>query len=169
MFNPFKIILATLLGIPTFCCGQTAYEDADPDRFYQIGFTDSMQLIDVRTQAEYDEGHLPFAVLIDVTKPAFLSRAMQHLDTTRPVFVYCRSGKRSARAASLLAAKGFRVINLKGGILAWIRAQYPVIKDESQWPHSYKHFANNKGIKILHVPLPIKYKKRCNLFSYNVP
>ena len=132
MFNPFKIILATLLGIPTFCCGQTAYEDADPDRFYQIGFTDSMQLIDVRTQTEYDEGHLPFAVLIDVTKPAFLSRAMQHLDTTRPVFVYCRSGKRSARAASLLAAKGFRVINLKGGILAWIRAQYPVIKDEPQ-------------------------------------
>jgi rhodanese-related sulfurtransferase len=77
------------------------------------------QLVDVRTLTEYDEGYLPGAILIDIKEPSFVS-LIQQLDRTRPVFVYCRSGKRSMDAANILEKNKFKkVYNLEGGIIAW--------------------------------------------------
>ena len=58
----------------------------------------------------------------------FLDKALAVLDPARPVAVYCRSGRRSARAASLLADKGFSVTNLDGGVLAWQDAGKALIR-----------------------------------------
>jgi len=89
---------------------------------------DDVQLVDVRTQQEFDAGHLAGAVLIDVKQDGFIDRAVGQLDAARPVAVYCRSGRRSADAAAQLAARGYRVTNLEGGILAWQQASKPVVK-----------------------------------------
>ncbi|GAB3319115.1 rhodanese-like domain-containing protein [Hymenobacter humi] len=76
-------------------------------------------LLDVRRPDEFAAGHLPGAVNIEVTAPDFAQRIAK-LDNTRPTYVYCRSGARSANAAGQLATAGFaQVANLLGGVLDW--------------------------------------------------
>lgn len=81
----------------------------------------SRTLLDVRQDFEYAEGHLPGARHIPLPE---LSERFGELDRTLPVLVYCRGGVRGLAAANLLAGQGFRkIMNLKGGILAWEGAQ----------------------------------------------
>lgn len=84
------------------------------------------QIVDVRTEDEWKEGHIKGARLITSTESGFLERAKASLDPDRPVLVYCRSGKRSEIAAGKLREAGFsRVDELEGGILAWQLAGLP--------------------------------------------
>ncbi|MHC1711114.1 MAG: rhodanese-like domain-containing protein [Solidesulfovibrio sp.] len=77
----------------------------------------ALTLLDVRMQPEYEEFHLPGAVLHPLPE---LPDRLERLDRTKPVVVYCRSGMRSAAAAKILAGAGFpRVINMLGGTMAW--------------------------------------------------
>ena len=76
------------------------------------------QVVDVRTAAEYKEGHIPGAVNMDVRQSDFDART-KLLDKERPVAVYCRSGARSKTAARKLADAGFQVIDLDKGITNW--------------------------------------------------
>ena len=89
------------------------------DEFQTLIADTNVQLLDVRSQDEFDEGHIAGATLVDVNDTDFVEKAMAVLDPQRPVAVYCRSGRRSARAASLLAAKGMKVTNMAGGVIAW--------------------------------------------------
>ena len=76
-------------------------------------------LVDMRRPDEFAAGHLPGAVNIEVTAPDFGPRVAQ-LDKTKPTYVYCRSGARSATAAGQLSTAGFaQVSNLFGGVLDW--------------------------------------------------
>jgi rhodanese-related sulfurtransferase len=69
------------------------------------------QLVDVRSREEFDQGHLPGAKNLPVDVLAGRTRELGSKD--KPVVVYCRSGARSGRAASLLRAAGFKkVVNL---------------------------------------------------------
>jgi rhodanese-related sulfurtransferase len=86
------------------------------------------QLLDVRTQEEWDEGHLKGATLVIVTEDGFLEKAKAALDPKKEVLVYCRSGKRSATAAKQLRSAGFTVYDLEGGIIVWKAAGKPVVK-----------------------------------------
>jgi rhodanese-related sulfurtransferase len=78
---------------------------------------ESALLLDVRSESEFAAGHLPGAVNVPVSR---LAAQMNTLgDKGRPVVVYCASGVRSTRAASLLREAGFsRVLNL-GNMSAW--------------------------------------------------
>ena len=107
---------------------QNSYTDVDVNRFEQIIKSDSVQLVDVRKLDEFTEGHIPGAIHIDVLTPSFLSNALAKLDKKYPCAVYCRSGKRSAMAAALLA-KGYTVTNLSGGIIAWTDAKKKTVKE----------------------------------------
>lgn len=78
----------------------------------------NVQLIDVRTPAEFQAGHIPNAVNMDVNSQDFTKR-IEELDPKKPVAVYCRSGVRSKRAADELLEKGYVVYDLDGGILSW--------------------------------------------------
>lgn len=85
----------------------------------KISETETPQIIDVRTPEEYSEGHLDNALNIDFYSPEFKS-LVSELDKDRPVFVYCRSGGRSAKACDIMEAEGFQTLfDLKGGYLAW--------------------------------------------------
>jgi rhodanese-related sulfurtransferase len=86
----------------------------------------SATVIDVRTPEEYSEGHLPNAINYDWNGDDFDEQVSQ-LDKEKPVLVYCRSGKRSASAASALRAQGFKqVYELKGGITEWKDKGLPI-------------------------------------------
>ncbi len=76
-------------------------------------------IIDVRTPAEFAEGHLPDAVNIDVSAPGF-EAAVAQLDPDADYAVYCRSGSRSRAAIDLMTGVGVtHTVGLEGGIGAW--------------------------------------------------
>ncbi|SCQ20745.1 rhodanese-like domain-containing protein [Tannerella forsythia] len=79
----------------------------------------SIQLVDVRRPDEFKAGHIEGAILIDVTEKDFLAKADSLLDKSRLVAVYCRSGRRSRRAAEMLVEKGYTVHNLNEGYHEW--------------------------------------------------
>jgi glyoxylase-like metal-dependent hydrolase (beta-lactamase superfamily II)/rhodanese-related sulfurtransferase len=78
---------------------------------------DRMQILDVRRQAEWDEGHVPGALHRPLN---VLGRDVNGLDRSGPVAVYCKSGYRSTIAASVLERAGFQsLVNVNGGFDAW--------------------------------------------------
>lgn len=78
-------------------------------------------ILDVRTQQEYESGHIPNAVCIpNETIPANGTETVSGLpDKEQPIFVYCRSGNRSKQAAAKLAQLGYTHIVEFGGIQSW--------------------------------------------------
>lgn len=77
------------------------------------------QVLDVRTDAEYEAGHIPAARHIAV---ADLQRESASLDQDKPVVLYCRSGNRSGPPADAFAASGWDAHAIEGGLLAWAEA-----------------------------------------------
>lgn len=75
-------------------------------------------LLDVREQDEFDEGHIPGAILIPYTKIDEKAEIM-FKDKDKLILVYCRSGRRSKIAAESLAALGFTNVKEFGGIIDW--------------------------------------------------
>lgn len=118
-------ILLSFLGLNA-CAREKNYTDMDVKDFAKYLTNDTVQLVDVRTPEEFAEGHIKGAKNINVFDRNFIEEAQEKLDKSRPVAVYCRSGKRSADAARLLTAKGYHVANLEGGILAWKQAGEPI-------------------------------------------
>ena len=106
----------------------TPYASVNVDEFQTLIANPNVQLLDVRTQEEFDEGHIAGAMLVDVNDSTFVEKAVAVLDPQREVAVYCRSGRRSARAASLLTENHFKVTNLNGGVMAWQDAGKTLVK-----------------------------------------
>ena len=73
-------------------------------------------LLDVRTPGEYAEKHIPDAVNIPVQE---LESRMAELPRDRPIVVYCRSGHRSARAATMLKTAGYTSVYDLGAMSNW--------------------------------------------------
>ena len=78
----------------------------------------SVQRLDVRTMAEYSEGHIPGTININVLDDSFAVMADSTLQKDKPVALYCRSGKRSKKAAAILSEKGYKVYELDKGFNA---------------------------------------------------
>lgn len=76
-------------------------------------------LLDVRTPEEFEQSHLPGARNIDFLSDDFL-QVVGDLPKDQPVYLYCRSGNRSAKAASLINNMGFpNTYDMEGGYLEW--------------------------------------------------
>ena len=81
------------------------------------GATPGAVLVDVRTPSEYAAGHLAGAINIDVEDPSFGSK-IAALDSSKIYFVYCRSGRRSAEATTLMHQHGIgHLLELSGGLI----------------------------------------------------
>jgi rhodanese-related sulfurtransferase len=85
------------------------------------------QLVDVRTEAEYNEDHIAGAILIDIRKDDFIQQVDKLLTMNKPVTVYCRGGVRSRKASEMLLSKGFQVFNLDRGFAQWKKDGKPVV------------------------------------------
>lgn len=76
-------------------------------------------LLDVRTKQEFDDGHIPNSILIDIYSPAFPEK-IKELDKEKNYYIYCRSGNRSYHAGVFMLQQGFKTVyNLADGILDW--------------------------------------------------
>jgi len=91
---------------------------------------DDIQVLDVRRQGEWEEGHIESALLKPLNQ---LARMLDELDASRPIAVHCKGGYRSSIATSLLRRAGFRqVMNVTGGFDAWKSGGLPVATPDPQ-------------------------------------
>ncbi len=126
-------LLAALAGLVVGGCSiksikTSGYRNVTTDVFESQIKSENVQILDVRTKKEFDEGHLAEAKQIDIKNEDFMKTAKTVLDKSKTIAVYCRSGKRSADAAKQLSDAGYKVINMKGGILKWENEKKPIVK-----------------------------------------
>ena len=125
----FLLMLLTL-ALPFGCVGCS---DGDSATYEQISGAEAKALmdsesgyiiIDARTQEEYDQGHIPGAIMIPEYEIA--DRAEKELpDKAQLILVYCRSGRRSKIAAEELVKLGYTNVKEFGGIIDW---EYEIVK-----------------------------------------
>ena len=121
-----KIALIGIVALLTICasCSNSKSRGevqlVSPVEVYEAVYgEDSLQLVDVRTEDEYEVSHLKNAQNICVTSTDFKEKVAA-LDKAKPVYVYCKKGGRSAKAASILKEMGFtKVYDLQGGLTSW--------------------------------------------------
>ncbi|HEX5001203.1 MAG TPA: rhodanese-like domain-containing protein [Bacteroidia bacterium] len=121
-----------MLFISTSACGQKAKKSAEPVALDVKAFATAMvqnpgTVVDVRTSEEVARGKINGAIVIDFYEEDF-KKQIKKLDKSKPVYLYCASGGRSADAADMLVNMGFtQVFNLDGGFRAWKAAGQPVV------------------------------------------
>ena len=121
-----KLVFLLLAVMLLTACGQdkendqgAVYVNITAEEAKQIMDTEEGYIIlDVRTQEEYDQGHIPGAILISHEEIA--EKAEDVLtDKDQLILVYCRSGRRSKIAAEALVELGYTNIKEFGGIIDW--------------------------------------------------
>ena len=80
---------------------------------------EKIQLMDVRSPKEISNGFIKTANFANYFDADFVEIVIKQLDPTKPVYLYCRSGGRSAKSSRILLEKGFDVYNVLGGYTQW--------------------------------------------------
>ena len=119
-FRSFFFLFISFVALS--CNGQISknIENNTPESFAKkIKETPNAQILDVRTPEEFASEHIDNAANVNWLADDFVVNTAK-FDKSRPVFVYCKSGARSAKAATKLEELGFKKIyQLEGGILKW--------------------------------------------------
>ncbi len=89
----------------------------------QNGELDKYRIIDVRTEDEYQKGHIKDSILIP-DLDIISNEDIKNIDKSKQIIVYCRTGSRSYRVSMIFENAGYTVFNLEGGILALMREGY---------------------------------------------
>jgi rhodanese-related sulfurtransferase len=111
---------ATTAGAKTF--GQMTVADLQT----KLDAKEPLFLLDVRTPEEFSQdGHVAAATLIPLNE---LDSRLSELPTDKPIACICRSGNRSTVACTDLAARGYNVTNVTGGMHAWAAAGFPITR-----------------------------------------
>ena len=122
-----KIVLIALVSFFVACVSDASQNGVggtiEPIAFdNKLKETANAQLIDVRGSGEFINGHIKDAQNINWNSPEFEGEVSK-LDKSKPIFVYCLSGGRSASAVTKLKEMQFKEIyELKGGVSAWTRS-----------------------------------------------
>ncbi len=132
IFRLLAVAAVAALSLTSCAGGQGAAESAENGAQVSVdAFAAKIDggavVLDVRTPAEFAEGHLANAINIDVTAAEFAD-GVASLDPKASYAVYCRSGNRSRAAVEYLVEQGFEnVVDLSGGINAWTGAGKEVV------------------------------------------
>jgi len=138
------LIVTSLMSVTLSSCGQNTTKKESKDSEIQSSQKQSIselispaalneklgdiQLIDVRTSNEFNRGHIKNAMSINFYDGHFYEQ-MSKLDKNKEIYIYCRSGNRSGKAASKLKEQGFtKIYDLQGGIINWTRNSLETVK-----------------------------------------
>lgn len=126
-----SIIQITLIAISALLLSISAHagiENVPPAEFLELVKQNDGIILDVRTPDEVAQGHIAGASVLNIYDKDF-ERKLNLIQKDKPIYVYCRSGGRSGKAAKTMDANGFRsIFNLTGGIGAWNDAKLPLEK-----------------------------------------
>src|SRR3954462_14099918 len=92
------------------------------ERVSELADSGEIQLVDVRLPEEWEAGHVAAATHIPLDS---LSSRAGEIDRSKAVVLYCRTGARSGGAADALAASGWDVKSMDGGLVAWVKKGLP--------------------------------------------
>ena len=115
-----------LLLVTALCCLSACNQNirtVDNEEFESILQDTSVILLDVRTAKEYEQGHIPRAINVDIKQKDFVEKAQEKLGKSNTVAVYCKGGVRSMKAAKMLSKEGYQIVNLKNGFDSWTTAK----------------------------------------------
>lgn len=119
------ILMAGLLSFLFGCKAQTkspetTFQSVSVGQFEQI-IADTLHVVrlDVRSPQEYAVGHIPSAINIDVLQDDFEPKALSILPKDKTIALYCRSGRRSKKAAEILSKHQYKVVELDAGFNGW--------------------------------------------------
>jgi rhodanese-related sulfurtransferase len=122
MNNPVRwlVFLLLIVGVSLFLFeNETALPSITAEDVQKkIAAKENILLLDVRTEEEFSEGHLANATLIPLQELNERTNELEQFKE-KEIIVYCRSGNRSKTATTLLKTKGFRAMNMEGGIRQW--------------------------------------------------
>lgn len=112
----------------SFLWAQGISQTISADDFeHLIRTKERVQLVDVRTPGEFNNGHLDGAENVNYNDRKFMEEMLNSFDRRKPLFIYCLSGGRSGSALEELSENGFtEIYNLDGGIMAWKSAGKPL-------------------------------------------
>lgn len=123
MKHLYAVVFSGMLSIMTAACGggtSTGNQVLSPEEYARAMAGDTTAvLIDVRTPEEYAQGHLAGARLMDVSEEEAFVKGVDSLDARHTYYIYCRSGRRSRKAAGIMQERGLTVVDMEGGYLAW--------------------------------------------------
>lgn len=125
-------VLFALMTLLFISCGSAQNENGgsvktvSADEFEKL-IQEEGTILDVRTPEETAQGMIKGAVELNFNSSAFPEH-FKKLDKKKPVYIYCRSGGRSAKAADMMAKEGYTVYNLDGGMLGWEESGKDVVK-----------------------------------------
>ncbi len=126
-----KILFAmlTFLGITSCSNAQDCIPTLAPKEFAEMLAADTTAvLMDVRTLEEYKTGYLEgVKIQLDYLQESVFAEGIKKLAADKTYYIYCRSGRRSHGAAEKMKALGLKVVDMKGGILAWNKAEMPIV------------------------------------------
>jgi len=148
------IRLFTVLLFSSFAAFAQSEKSVDPDTFAQYVGTQDVQVLDVRTAAEFRGGYLPGALHANWNDKKEFHERVNFLDKEKTVLIYCLSGGRSAAAAEWMRANGFRnVVELRGGVLAWQKAGKALEAETAPAEMSLPDFQDRlvKGVVLVDV------------------
>ncbi len=128
----YKTLLVTpLLFLVLLCCKESKDSEIKiitVEEMDSLLDMDKVQLIDVRTPQEYNEGHIKGAINIDFRDKDFEKQILE-VDKSKTVIVYCKEGLRSSECADFMKKSGFiKIYDLKGGITEWAYSGKPITK-----------------------------------------
>lgn len=117
------IVVLAAAAFLLFRPGSTPSTEISPAQAYEK-YQQGAYFLDVRTQAEWDQGHIARSTLIPLDS---LQSRLNELPRDQDIVVVCRSGVRSKEGATILRQAGFtRVTCMTGGLEAWVAAGYPL-------------------------------------------
>lgn len=123
----FSFLLLFVLGFVS-CSQQTETGQLTPAVFAEKMKTTGVVVLDVRTIDEFNSGHIEGAKQLDYYETDSFNASIDALDKNVTYLLYCRSGGRSGTTYDMMVQKGFKnVYNLEGGMLAWQKANMPVV------------------------------------------
>jgi len=124
MKHTLTILLFTLVSLLSFNAFSQPLTTAD----FEKGIAQkNIQLLDVRTAEEYRSGHIAQALQADWNNKEQFKSRVQHIDKSKPVYVYCAAGGRSKQAADWFRSNGYtQVYDLGGGFVKWKADGKPV-------------------------------------------
>ena len=118
MNSTYILIAVLIVGFLFYSRAQANVPTISPDKAIEYLSDSNYQFIDVRTDSEYDSGHIPNSIHIPLHE---IQDRLNEIDSlkNKNIIAYCRSGARSSKATKILIEAGFDVLNLSGGVLSW--------------------------------------------------
>lgn len=134
--------------------------EAEAKKFMDEHKSDEYQLVDVRLPEEYENDHLPGALLIPLPE---LTTNQYSLDPQKPTIVYCRSGGRSRAAAQYLTGQGFSTVyDISSNIMEWMGVKaygeyefnLDIIPQDAEFSNAWTlAYAMEEGLQLFYYAL----------------